>query len=266
MSLGLELWLAGWLLAAAVMLGLWLLQLRTRDATLVDVGWTVNLGLLAAFYAVSADGAPQRRWLVAVLVGAWSVRLALHLLRSRVLAPGQGEDKRYAALRERWGERAAHNFFWLYQAQALLDALLSLPFLLSCLDPQSRLGPAALLAALLLGISIAGEWTADRQLLRFKADPTSRGRTCRAGLWRYSRHPNYFFEWLAWCAFALLALPSPLGWLGLSAPLLMLFLLLRVTGLPPAEEQALRSRGDDYRAYQRSTSAFFPWFQKEGPA
>jgi len=263
-SLALELWLAGWLLVAAVMLGLWLIQLRTRDATLVDVGWTANLGLLAIFYALGADGAPGRRWLVAVLAGAWSLRLALHLLRSRVLDPLHGEDRRYAALRERWGERAPRNFFWVYQAQALLDSLLSLPFLLACLDSQARLGPAAVGAGLLLLLSVAGEWVADQQLLRFKSDPANRGRTCRTGLWRVSRHPNYFFEWLAWCAFALLALPAPLGWLGLSAPLIMLLLLLKVTGVPPAEEQAVSSRGDDYRAYQRSTSAFFPWFPKEG--
>jgi steroid 5-alpha reductase family enzyme len=230
----------------------------------VDVGWTANLGLLAAFYAVGADGVPARRWLVAVLVGAWSARLALHLLRSRVMDPHHGEDKRYAALRERWGERAPRNFFWVYQAQGLLDSLLSLPFLLACLDPRPDLGASATAAAALLALSVGGEWLADRQLARFKADPASRGRTCRQGLWRFSRHPNYFFEWLAWCAFALLALPSPLGWLGLSAPALMLFLLLEVTGIPPAEEQAVRSRGDDYRAYQRSTSAFFPWFPKEG--
>ena len=211
MSLGLELWLAGWLGAAAVMLGLWLLQLRTRDATLVDVGWTANLGLLAVFYAVGADGAPQRRWLVALLAGAWSLRLALHLLRSRVLDPRHGEDRRYAALRERWGDRAARNFFWVYQVQALLDSLLSLPFLLACLDPDSRLGPMALAAALLLSVSVTGEWQADRQLARFKAEPHSRGRTCRVGLWRYSRHPNYFFEWLHWWAFALLALARSLG-------------------------------------------------------
>jgi len=144
MSLGLELWLAGWLLVSAVMLALWLVQLRTRDATLVDVGWTANLGRLAAFYAVGADGAPARRWLVALLVGTWSVRLALHLLRSRVLDPSHGEDKRYAALRERWGAQAPRNFFWVFQAQALLDSLLSLPFLLACLDPRPGLGLPAI--------------------------------------------------------------------------------------------------------------------------
>jgi steroid 5-alpha reductase family enzyme len=154
--------------------------------------------------------------------------------------------------------------FWFYQAQGLLAVLLSLT--VWTIASASRTGWSAwdLVAILLAAASLYGEALADRQLSAWRTDPANRGRTCRSGLWRFSRHPNYFFEWLAWCAFALLALPAPLGWLGLSAPLIMLLLLLKVTGVPPAEEQAVRSRGDDYRAYQRSTSAFFPWFPKEG--
>jgi len=253
------LWALGWGLCALTMALAWMRQRTTRDATAVDVVWTANLGLLALLYAALGGGAPTRRVLLALLVGAWCARLSLHLLRTRVLAPGHGEDKRYAGLREAWGARAQRNFFWLYQAQGLLDALLSLPFLLIAFDPDASLGWLAGVSALLLATSVVGESTADRQLAAFKSDPANRGRTCRAGLWRYSRHPNYFFEWLAWCAFALLALGAPLGWLGIGAPLLMLYLLLQVTGVPPAERQALRSRGDDYRDYQRTTSVFFPW-------
>lgn len=258
------LWALGWGLCALTMALAWLRQRSTRDATSVDVVWTVNLGLLALLYAALGDGAGPRRILLAVLVGAWCARLSLHLLRTRVLVADHGEDKRYAELREAWGERAQPRFFWLYQAQALLDALLSLPFLLVAMDGDAALGWLEGAAALVLAASVVGESVADSQLAAFKADPANRGRTCRSGLWRYSRHPNYFFEWLAWCAFALLALGAPWGWLGLSAPLLMLFLLLKVTGVPPAESQALRSRGDDYRAYQRTTSAFFPWVPSRG--
>jgi steroid 5-alpha reductase family enzyme len=246
------------------MLAAWWRQRATADATSVDVVWTANLGLIALLYAWLGSGAWPRRALLALLAGAWSLRLALHLLRTRVLAPGHGEDARYAKLRSAWGERAQGRFFWLYQGQGLLDALLSLPFLLVALDPRAEFGAPEAAATLLLLLSVAGETLADRQLARFKADPAHRGRTCRAGLWRFSRHPNYFFEWLAWCAFALLALGAPSGWLGLTAPLLMLALLLKVTGVPPSEEQALRSRGDDYRAYQRETSVFFPWIPGRG--
>ena len=111
-------------------------------------------------------------------------------------------------------------------------------------------------------MALAGEALADRPLEWFKKDPKNRGRVCQVGLWRYSRHPNYFFEWLAWMAFALFALPSPLGFLSLACPALMLWFLLKVTGIPATEAQALRSKGEAYREYQQSTSAFFPWRPK----
>ena len=111
--------------------------------------------------------------------------------------------------------------------------------------------------------ALAGEVLADRQLARFRGAPGNRGKTCRAGLWRYSRHPNYFFEWLIWCAYSLMTLPAPYGWIGLANPLLMLFLILKVTGIPANEARALQTRGEDYRRYQRSTSAFVPWFPKK---
>ncbi len=107
--------------------------------------------------------------------------------------------------------------------------------------------------------SIAGESVADRQLRRFRHDPANRGRTCREGLWRYSRHPNYFFEWLHWWSYAILAIGGPLSWLAALAPLVMLVFILFVTGIPPTEARAVASRGEDYREYQRTTSAFVPW-------
>jgi steroid 5-alpha reductase family enzyme len=111
-------------------------------------------------------------------------------------------------------------------------------------------------------VSWIGESVADRQLGRFKTRPGSRGLACREGLWRYSRHPNYFFEWLVWIAYSLLAWPAPHGYLALPIPLLMLFFLLRVTGIPYTEAQALRSRGEAYARYQREVSAFIPWFPR----
>jgi steroid 5-alpha reductase family enzyme len=256
----LELLALGWGVSAAVMLALWLVQLCTRDATAVDVAWAANLGLIAVLYALGSDGLPERRALVALLVATATWRLALYLAVDRALKPG--EDGRYAALRASWGPAANRNFFIFYQAQALLDVLLSLPFLLACAAP-GPLGVLDAAAVAVWAVGLAGEWLADRQLARFKSEPANRGRTCRAGLWRYSRHPNYFFQWLLWCAYAAPALAASWGWLGLASPLLMLGLILFVTGIPPTEAQALRSRGDDYRAYQRTTSAFVPWFPRE---
>lgn len=250
----------GWIGCALIMAVLWARQRRTLDATVVDVAWAANLGALALLHAAFGNGDPERRVLVGVLAGAASFRLAWYLWSDRARKPE--EDGRYRALRERWAKAAQRNFFWFFQAQGLLDVLLSIPFALAC----SRTGPldAWDLGALVLGVTaILGETTADRQLARFRADPRHRGRTCRVGLWRYSRHPNYFFQWLIWCAYAWVALPAEYGWIGTLAPALMLFLILRVTGIPPTEERALVSRGDDYREYQRTTSAFVPWFPRK---
>ncbi|MHC4931809.1 MAG: DUF1295 domain-containing protein [Planctomycetota bacterium] len=244
--------LAGWLAVAGVMALLWWRQRRTKDATSVDAAWALALGLLAILYAVRVDGETGRRLLVAFVACLWSFRLGLFLLRSRV-AGERVEDGRYRALREHWGRRAQLWFFFFYQGQALVAALFSLPFYFAMqragpLDPWDAVGAALGLLA------IVGELLADAQLARWRsAHP---GRTCRAGLWRYSRHPNYFFEWVHWWAYVLIAAG---WWPTLLGPALMLLFLFRLTGIPYTEKQALKSR-PDYREYQRTTSVFFPWF------
>lgn len=256
--------LTGALVLALFFAALWAWQQRHRDAGIVDVGWAAGLGGLAVYYALAGEGAPERRLLVGLLGGAWGARLALHLLFDRVL--GKPEDGRYQALRAGWGRRAPLAFFIFFQAQAALDVLLSVPFLLAAQHRAPGLGPLEWAGAALWLVALAGEALADRQLAAWRADPAHRGRTCRAGLWRWSRHPNYFCEWLIWCAYALIALPAPHGWLALGAPALILFFLFRVTGIPATEAQALRSRGEDYRRYQRETSVFVPWFPRKGAA
>ena len=136
--------------------------------------------------------------------------------------------------------------------------MLSLPFAYAASTrAEFPAGTDLLAMALCLG-GWLGESIADQQLQRWKRDPANRGRTCRRGLWAWSRHPNYFFEWMIWCGFACLALAASGGWLGWIAPALLLFSILKVTGIPPTEAQAVRSRGEDYRRYQREVSAFFP--------
>ena len=112
-------------------------------------------------------------------------------------------------------------------------------------------------------LAIGGEAIADQQLANFKRDPGNRGEVCNVGFWRYSRHPNYFFEWLHWWSYVALALTAPFGWLSILAPIAMWFFLNRVTGIPHTETQAIKSRGDKYRRYQQTTSAFFPWFPRK---
>jgi steroid 5-alpha reductase family enzyme len=252
--------LVGWVVMAAVMAVLWVLQRARRDAGVVDVGWAAGLGLLAVLYAVLGSGAPLRRLLVAGMAGVWSVRLAWYILVNRVI--GKPEDGRYRTLRSRWGVRAQSRFFVFFQFQALVDVIFSIPYLVAMTNPRSALGTWDLAGVLIWVIAVGGEALADRQLAAFRADPANHGRTCRVGLWRVSRHPNYFFEWLHWWAYVLVAVGSPCWALALVGPALMLFFLFKVTGIPATEAQALASRGEDYRDYQRTTSVFVPWFPR----
>jgi len=253
--------LAGLVLAAAIMALVWAIAVRIRNAGIVDVAWSANFTPLAVLYATALPGHGPRRLLIAAMTIAWSLRLAAYLYR-RVMGHHPVEDGRYQKLRGDWGASANGRFFWFFQAQGVLDVVLAVPLLLACANPQPRLSWLEWAGALLWLVAVAGESTADRQLDAFRRDPANRGRTCRAGLWRYSRHPNYFFEWLVWVAYFVFALASPWGWTTLYCPLLMLYFLFRVTGIPATEAQALRSRGDDYRQYQATTSAFVPWFPR----
>lgn len=247
-----------WAIAAVVMSAGWLWQSEHRNAGIVDVLWTLGLGAGALLYAALLDGAALPRVLLAGLAGLWSLRLALHLSRRVFNEP---EDGRYRQLRKRWG---GHPGKWLlmFQFQALLVALFSLPFIAVAVNP---VGAPSVWTALAIAVWIAGivgESVADRQLASFRADPANRGRTCRIGLWRYSRHPNYFFEWLHWFTYVALAVGSPLQWLSLVGPIVMYCFLRWVSGIPFTEAQALRTRGDDYRSYMESTPMLIPWFPR----
>jgi len=242
-------------LLVPVMALAWRRQQRTRNAGIVDLLWAGSIGVMALGYAAFTEGWLPRRVLVALLAGIWSARLTLHLYK-RVTS--EAEDGRYAGLRVSWGQRFESTLFWFFQAQAVLAVLLSLTFLglFVATEPGWRIQDG--LAIVLFLVSIVGEGIADRQLSAWRTEPANRGRTCRSGLWAWSRHPNYFFEWLHWLVYPLIGIGLPLGWLLWLAPALMLFLVVKVTGIPPTEEQSLKSRGDDYRAYQNDTNAFFP--------
>ncbi len=259
-----ELWLVGWAAAAALLGLLYLVQRRTRDATAVDAGWATSLVLIAVLDAILGPGDVSHRALIATLAGLENLRIA-SLVRGRL---GKGEDTRYQELRSRWRakDREQATFAIFYQAQALVAAALALPFLLAAFNPHRGLEPVEWAGAALWLVAAPLEALADRQLKRFKADPANRGKTMRSGLWRFSRHPNYFFQWLTWVAYALVAVAAPWGWLGFLAPVLILYLILFVTGVKPAEEASLKSRGDDFRRYQRETSVFIPWLPKSSTA
>ena len=253
--------LLGTLLVAAVMFGLWLLGLKKHNFSYVDIGWSVNFALLGVLYAVLAPGDVTRRVVIATMFAAHGLRLGWHLAKRIV---GEPEEGRYQQLRKDWGKSGNLNlkFLGFFEFQALLNAFLTLPLLIVSFNRTQGLQPLELAGLALFVIGIVGEGTADAQLAAFKRNPANKGGVCDVGLWRYSRHPNYFFEWLIWIAYAVFALASPHGWIALAMPVLMLHFLINVTGLKATEEQALRTKGERYRRYQARTSGFIPWIPK----
>ena len=254
--------LAGTLLVAAVMFALWLLGLRNHNFSYVDIGWSFNFAVLGVFYALLAPGYPLRRAIVAAMFSAHGLRLGWHLAK-RII--GEPEEGRYVQLRKEWGARGHLNlkFLGFFEFQAALNAFLTLPLLIACFNRAPQIHPLEFIGAAVFVIGLVGETTSDAQLAAFKRNPANQGGVCDAGLWRYSRHPNYFFEWLIWIAYALFALASPHGWIALAMPVLMLHFLLNVTGVKATEEQALRSKGERYRLYQARTSGFIPWVPRK---
>lgn len=244
-----------WLVSAVAMAIVWAVSMRVDNIGYVDVAWAALMAVAALMAGAFGSGSELPRVLAAAMGSIWGTRLSLHLL-VRVLH--EPEDGRYQSLRATWGGSAA-KFFAFFQMQALVVALFSVPFVAAASRHGDRFDGYAIAAILVWLLGLAGESLADRQLARFRSDPGNRGKTCRVGLWSWSRHPNYFFEWLHWFAYVLLAVGSEWFWASLAGPVVMFAFLYRVSGIPWTEAQSLRSRGDDYRRYQRDVSAFFPW-------
>lgn len=234
---------------------LWTIAVIRRNAGWVDLGWVLGLILLAVLYSAFGQGYEMRRLIVAVLVSLWGVRLGGMLL-SRLLT--EDEDKRYQKIRASFGPGANWKFFLFFQFQGLLDIILAIGFFLMCFSTHGRIAPVEWLGITVWAVGFIGEASSDAQLKAFKDDPNNKGKVCESGFWQYSRHPNYFFEWLIWAGYFIMALDAPWGWVSVVSPILMLHFLLNVSGVPLAEEQSLRSRGDAFREYQRTTSVFVP--------
>jgi len=253
-------WLGAWLLglAAAVLLmtAVWVVSLLKKDASIVDIFWGPGFALLAwLYFLLGGDGASPRRLLGAALATLWGVRLAAHIAWR---ALGRGEDPRYRRMRERHGARfGAVSLFTVFLLQAGLQWLISAPLM----QVQVSAAPLGWLDALALAVFCVGfafETLGDLELARFRADPRNRGRVLRTGLWRYTRHPNYFGDAVVWWSFFLLALATPRSTWTVYSPALMTFLLLRVSGVTLLEADLARSK-PGYEDYMASTNAFFPW-------
>jgi len=237
----------------------WMLQLKTKNAGIVDTIWSVSFPVLALCYFVMADGFITRKILVLTIVSIWGLRLGLHLLIRTV---GHEEDGRYTTLRKEWGQMQNILMLRFFYFQAILALILSIPFILIERNAAPSLTTIEIAGGVLWFISFIGESVADYQLKKFKENSSNNGNVCDVGLWYYSRHPNYFFEWMIWVSYFIIALGSPWGFVSIVCPLSMLFFLLRVTGIPYTEAQSLKSKGNAYIDYQKNTSAFIPWKKK----
>lgn len=241
----------------------WRIAVRSGQPGWIDVIWTLATGLAGAAAALmpiaGTTPEPMRQWLVAMLVIIWSARLGLHIARRTAKHP---DDPRYAKMRAEWGDGWPRRLFWLLMIQAAAALVLAVSVMAASQNPAAGLGWQDLAGALILLGSVIGEGVADRQLARFSADSANKDKVCDVGLWSWSRHPNYFFEWSAWLAYVVIGLNlSGTYWwwiAALAAPAQMYWLLVHVSGIPPLEEHMLRTRGDAFRAYQVRVNAFFP--------
>jgi steroid 5-alpha reductase family enzyme len=245
----------GLVLMVAIFAAGWAVCVRVRNYGFLDVLWSYGLVVLVPYYAWTSRGDPVRKVVFAGLALVWSLRLGTHILR-RVWRHHPQEDARYRSFRAKWPRPVM--FLGFFELQAVLITVLSVPFLLACANPDPALHPLEIAGLALSLLAVGGEAMADAQLDHFKAGVGRAGGICETGWWRYSRHPNYFFESLVWWGFFLAACGSPWGWTTVFCPLLMLYFLFWVTGIPLTEEFALKSKGDAYREYQRTTSAFVP--------
>jgi steroid 5-alpha reductase family enzyme len=236
---------------------LWLLHLRMGNASLADVGFCGGLFILILACGLSSDGDITRRMIMMGMGSVYALRLGSHVFAHRVW--NHSEDARYRKIRQLLGSWEPVGMFLYFQLQVPACVFFAglLCWIMNHPHAGLRWGDGVGVGIFILAVT--GEALADRQLEIFRSKAKNTGKTLRTGLWRYSRHPNYFFESLHWWAYVPMAVGLPWWWMAGIWPILMMSSLVWITGIPWAEAQAVASRGDDYRDYQRSTSAFIPW-------
>lgn len=250
------------LLVLAILTGLWGVSLLIRDASIVDIFWGPGFAIQAWYYFFVESSGPGnfRNILLCLLVSIWAVRLALHI---GIRNWGKGEDFRY----RQWRTDGGKNYWWIswlrvFVLQGLLMWVVGSILLISQSEPRLIVPTGLdLFACLLWLVGFYFEAVGDWQLVRFKRNPANQGKVMNTGLWKYTRHPNYFGDAVIWWAWFLFAVQVPFGWAFIAAPLLMTFLLMKVSGAALLET-TLRESKPKYAEYIRKTSAFFPWIPK----
>lgn len=246
---------------SVIMSGAWVIRDRTGNSGWVDTVWTAGLGLvgIGASLVLPPHGFPPREMFVAVLIALWAARLGLHIAARTAK---MSDDPRYAKLAADWGEAAPRRMFGFLQQQALGSVPLALSVYLAAKNPALMMRAQDYIGIAIVLIAVIGEAIADGQLRRFKADPASRGKVLDRGLWAWSRHPNYFFQWFGWLAWPVIAIDLSggyaYGWLALMGPAIMYWVLRYATGVPHLEAHMTRTRGEAFEAYKSRTSLFFP--------
>jgi len=237
----------------------WWWSLVIKNVSIIDAMWAFALIIPVGIFITYHEGDLARNLLLMTMASIWALRLGIHLA-IRIQRQYPIEDPRYCNLREIWKPRAKRNFFFLFQINALLVFLLSLPFYVASQN-TAPLASTEFIGLSIFIIGLIGEIVADRQLASFLRNKQGNA-VCEIGLWNYSRHPNYFFEAIIWVGIYLFCAVSPMANYTIHAPLIMLFLLTKITGIPPAEKSSLKSKGVVYKRYQQTTSVFVPWFKK----
>jgi steroid 5-alpha reductase family enzyme len=245
------------LLVALLMTCFWVIYLKTKNAGVVDIAWSLGFALTGMTCLIFGEGDLFKRIFLTVLILIWSLRLGWHLLRRFEV---KREDPRYTEIKTKWGEKTRDiKMYLMFLFQGFLVVFLSLPFMIVATSSTSEWHLTEALGFLLWLAGFWGEALSDKQLFDFKKKRTNTGKICQEGLWRLSRHPNYFFEWVIWWGYFFIAVGSNGGIYAITSPLLMWLLLTRISGVPLAEKESLKSHGEAYREYQRKTNRFIPW-------